>query len=241
MRETNTAPLQVENGEPPHDFRRQKFMAYHALKMIANNNEARSCYFLLDTNKNKTQARLHLMMKKKKKKQLAPLETIKALIPINFVEDFQKRANRERLDEIAPWRLKTEDGKAGIGIYIPQKDLKLSIRTSSHSSFSSTELAAIENCLLQVKESYLPLNLLIFTDSLNSLMNLEESNNAYNDYDVYRIISTISELQEKGKEVTLVWVPVILEFLEISKRTPWQKLLQPRIQLSATFRQQSMT
>ena len=38
-------------------------------------------------------------------------------------------------------------------------------------------------------------------------MNLEESNNAYNNPDVYRILSTISELQEKGKEVTLVWVP----------------------------------
>ena len=38
-------------------------------------------------------------------------------------------------------------------------------------------------------------------------MNLEESNNAYNDPDVYRILSTISEFQERGKEVTLVWVP----------------------------------
>ena len=38
-------------------------------------------------------------------------------------------------------------------------------------------------------------------------MNLEESNNAYNGPDVYRILSTISGLQEKGKEVTLVWVP----------------------------------
>ena len=45
-------------------------------------------------------------MMKKNKKQLAPLETIEGLIPRNFVEDFQKRANRERLDEIAPWRLK---------------------------------------------------------------------------------------------------------------------------------------
>ena len=35
-------------------------------------------------------------------------------------------------------------------------------------------------------------------------MNLEESNNAHDDPDVYRILSTI---QEKGKEVTLVWVP----------------------------------
>ena len=223
-------------------------MAYHALRTIANNNEARNCYFLLDKNKNKAQARLHLMMKKKKKKQLTPLEIIEALIPRNLVEDFQKRANIERLDEIAHWRLKlpkfdksnlsfsngdplrmlvskeriedlrrnllcftaskTEDGKAGIGIYIPQKDLKLSIRTSSHSSISSTELAAIESCLLHVKESYQEeiLNLVIFTDSLSSLMNLEESNNAYNP-DVYRILSTISELQEKGKEVTQVWVP----------------------------------
>ena len=248
MRGTSTASLQVECGDPPHDLRRQKLMAYHALRTIANNNEASNCYFLLDKNKNKTQARLHLMMKKKK--QLTPLQTIEALIPRNFVEDFQKRANRERLDEIAPWRLKlpkfdksnlsfgnddplrmlvakeriedlrgnllcftdaskTEDGKAGIGIYIPQKDLKLSIRTSSHSSISSKELAAIESCLLHVKESYQGeiLNLVIFTDSLSSLLKLEESNNAYNDPDVYRILSTISELQEKGKEVTLVWVP----------------------------------
>ena len=60
-----------------------------------------------------------------------------------------------------------------------------------------------------MKESYQGeiLNLVIFTDSLSSLRNLEESNNAYNDPDVYRIFYTISELQEKGKEVTLVWVP----------------------------------
>ena len=38
-------------------------------------------------------------------------------------------------------------------------------------------------------------------------MNLEESNNAYNDSDIYRIFSTNSELQEKGKEVILIWVP----------------------------------
>ena len=37
-------------------------------------------------------------------------------------------------------------------------------------------------------------------------MNLKGSNNAYNDPDVYRILSTISGLQEKCKEVTLVWV-----------------------------------
>ena len=38
-------------------------------------------------------------------------------------------------------------------------------------------------------------------------MNLEESNNAYNDPDVYRILSIISEFQEKGKEITLFWIP----------------------------------
>ena len=38
-------------------------------------------------------------------------------------------------------------------------------------------------------------------------MNLEESNNSYNFPDVYKILSTISELQEKGKEVTLVLIP----------------------------------
>ena len=51
--------------------------------------------------------------------------------------------------------------------------------------------------MLHVKESYQgeTFNLVIFTDSLSSLMNLEESNNAYNDPDVYRILSTISFYQ----------------------------------------------
>ena len=102
MRGTSTASLQVECGDPPQDLHRQKLMAYHAFRTIANNNEARNCYFLLDKNKKKRQARLHL----KKKKQPTPLETIETLVPRNFVEDFQKRANMERLDEIAPWRLK---------------------------------------------------------------------------------------------------------------------------------------
>ena len=59
VRGTSTASLQVEYGEPPQDLRRQKPMAYHSLRTIAINNEA-SCYFLLDTNKNKTQARLQV-------------------------------------------------------------------------------------------------------------------------------------------------------------------------------------
>ena len=71
MHGTSTASLQVECGDPPHDLRRQKLMAYHALITIANN-EARNCYLLLD--------RLHLMMKKKKKKQLTMLETVVSLL-----------------------------------------------------------------------------------------------------------------------------------------------------------------
>ena len=205
------------------------------------------------------------MMKKKKKKQLAPLETIEALIPRNFVEDFQKRANREKLDEIALWRLKlqkfdksnlsfgngdplrmlvakeriedlrgnllcftdaskTEDGKTRIGIYIPEKDLKLSIRTSSHSSISSTELAAIESCLLHLKESYQgeTLNLVILTDSLSSLMNLEESNDAYNDHDVKEFFLLFQSFKKKAKKSLWSGYLPMLEFLEMSKRTPCQ-------------------
>ena len=84
-----TASLQVECRA--HDLRRQKLMAYHALRSIANNNEERS-YFLVDAKKIKTQAMLHLMMKKsswRRQKQL-------------------KRSfrNKERLDEITLWRLK---------------------------------------------------------------------------------------------------------------------------------------
>ena len=140
-------------------------------------------------------------------------------------------------------RLKDGRRESGIGIYIPQKDLKLSIRTSSHSSISSKELATIESCLLHVKDSYQGeiLNLVIFTDSLSSLMNLEESNNAYNDPDVYRILSIFQSFKKKAKKSHWSGYLPILEFLEMSKRTPWQKLLQPRIQLSAGFRQQSRT
>ena len=58
-------------------------------------------------------------------------------------------------------------------------------------------------------------------------MNLEESNNAYNDPDVYRILSTISEFSEKKKAKKSHWSGYLpmLEFLEMSKQMPWQKLL----------------
>ena len=266
-------------GDPPHDLRRQKLMAYHALRTIANNNEASNCYFLLDKNKNKTQARLHLMMKKKK-----PLETIEALIPRNFVEDFQKRANRERLDEIAPWRLKlpkfdksnlsfgngdplrmlvakeriedlrgkllcftdaskTEDGKAGIGIYIQQKDLKLSIRTSSHSSISSTELAAIESCLLHMKESYQGdiLNLVILLIPWVFWWTWKKATMPTTTPMFTEFFLLFQSFKKKAKKSHWSGYLPMSEFLEMSKRTPWQKLLQPRIQLSAGFRKQSRT
>ena len=74
--------------------------------------------------------------------------------------------------------------------------------TSNHRDFP----AAHEGILLYSIPGE-TLNLVIFTESLSSLMNLKENNNAYNDPDVYRILSTISELQEKGKKVSLVLVP----------------------------------
>ena len=47
---------------------------------------------------------------------------------------------------------KTTDNKAGIGIYIPKKNI--SLRTSSHSCISSIELAVVEDLLVHVKDSY---------------------------------------------------------------------------------------
>ena len=49
---------------------------------------------------------------------------------------------------------KTLDDRPGIGIFIPEKQVDISLRTSSHNCISSTELTAIEECLLQVKDSY---------------------------------------------------------------------------------------
>ena len=73
---------------------------------------------------------------------------------------------------------KTLDDSAGIEIFIPEKQADISLRTSSHSCISSTELAAIEDCLLHVKESYQGENFdtVIFSDSLSALQALKDCN-----------------------------------------------------------------
>lgn len=74
----------------------------------------------------------------------------------------------------------------------------------------------------------------MFIDSLSSLMNLEERSNTYIDPDVYRIFKTISDLQEQGREVTLFLISAfVVNFWKMSIAMPWHKLLQPRIQPSA--------
>ena len=49
---------------------------------------------------------------------------------------------------------KTKDDKAGVGIYITQKQVNISLSTSNLSRISSTELVAIEDCLVHMKDSY---------------------------------------------------------------------------------------
>ena len=103
---------------------------------------------------------------------------------------------------------KTTDNKAGIGIYIPKKNVNISLRTSSHSCISSIELAAIEDCLIHVKDSYQgeTFDIVILSDSLSALEALKDCNHI--DRDINKTLNIISEIQESGRKVTLVWVPV---------------------------------
>ena len=78
---------------------------------------------------------------------------------------------REKLELCCKDAFKTLDNRAGIGIFIPEKQVDVSLRTSSHSCISSTELA-IEDCLwlwtlcegLLSGEDF---NVVIFSDSLS--------------------------------------------------------------------------
>ena len=99
--------------------------------------------------------------------------------------------------------------KAGTGIFIPKKGVELSVRVSPDSSISSTELAAIEDCLLLLKTSYQgeDSSIVILSDSLSAIQCLSNRNNAYHNRDIYRILSLISEFKDQGQQVTLVWVP----------------------------------
>ena len=86
------------------------------------------------------------------------------------------------------------------------QSISISLRTSSHNCINSTELTYIEDCLFQGKDSYQGenFNVVIFSDSLSAYKALKDCN--YNDRDIYKTLSLISEIQE-GRKVTLVWVP----------------------------------
>ena len=85
---------------------------------------------------------------------------------------------REKIEELKDSSLlcytdasKIQD-KAGTGIFIPKKGVELSVRVSPESSISSTELAAIEDCLLLLKTSYLlgeDPSIVILSDSLSAI------------------------------------------------------------------------
>ena len=102
---------------------------------------------------------------------------------------------------------KTMDNKAGLGIYIPKKNVNISLRTSSHSCISSIELPAIEDCLIHVKDSYQgeTFDIVILSDSLSTLEALRDCNHF--DRNINKTLTIISELQKSGRKVTLVWVP----------------------------------
>ena len=84
---------------------------------------------------------------------------------------------REKIEELKDSSLlcytdasKIQD-KAGIGLFIPKKGVELSVRVSPESSISSTELAAIEDCLLLLKTSYQgeDPSIVILSDSLSAI------------------------------------------------------------------------
>ena len=87
--------------------------------------------------------------------------------------------------------------------------MELSVRVSPDSSISSTELAAIEDCLLLLKTSYQgeDPSIVILSDSLSAIQCLSNRNNAYHNRDICRILSLISEFKDQGQPVTLLWVP----------------------------------
>lgn len=80
---------------------------------------------------------------------------------------------------------------AGIGIYITKNKKEISIRTSSHSSICSTEMAAIDLCLQFLKQQSSKLKIFILSDSLSSIGSVA----------VHRILSLISDIQEAGGDL----------------------------------------
>ena len=133
---------------------------------------------------------------------------------LSFAADNRLRmlVARERIEDLQECIVcyrdasKTTDNKAWIGIYIPKKNVNISLRTSSHSCISSIELAAIEDCLIHVKDSYQgeTFDIVILSDSL-SASRAKDCNHF--DRNINKTLTIISEIQESGRKVTLVWVP----------------------------------
>ena len=94
---------------------------------------------------------------------------------------------------------KTLVDRTGIGIFIPEKQVDISLRTSSHNYISSTELAAIEDCFLHVKDSYQRenFNAVIFSDSPSALQALKDCN--CNDRNIYKKLSDFRNSRRRKK------------------------------------------
>ena len=146
MKGTSASSLQVECDELPLDLRREKLKANHALRSIAIKNESvKTKYFISDGRKS---SQAPLQMKKRDIEEETPtILPWRLRKPVIFTSNLSFAADnplrmlvaRERIEDLQECLVcytdasKKMDNKAGIGIYIPKKNVNISLRTSSHS------------------------------------------------------------------------------------------------------------
>ena len=99
------------------------------------------------------------------------------------------------------------DNVAAVGIYIPEKDMKIAKRVTNDVSIYTAELTAIKCGLEWMAQPDGPHKIALFTDSYSSMISLKNSANAQKSALVESVLTLASNLSKEGKTITLIWVP----------------------------------
>ena len=98
-----------------------------------------------------------------------------------------------------------ESGTTAIGLWIPQFKVSITKRISDVSICRAEQAAII--IALEWLEDYRPLQAIVLTDSLSTLMLLNNYGNFYKDPLIYEILLKVNNLVCSGVHLTLLWVP----------------------------------
>jgi ribonuclease HI len=98
---------------------------------------------------------------------------------------------------------RTQEDRVAVGIFIPERDIRVSYRVTDGVSICAGELMAIHTALqLLEKENLLNTKLIILSDSLSALKIIENQSGSFP-----TLLNKINKLLLQADNITLAWIP----------------------------------